>query len=72
MLAELFSKPPCSLPLSISPIFMFSLKLAFYFLNYALEVLFSNLLQFQIQIVFVAYIFCYMSVVNLLHLQRIE
>lgn len=62
MLAELLSKPsfslltPCSLSLSISPIFMCSLKLAFHFSNYALEVLFSNLLQYQIQIVFVAYV----------------
>lgn len=51
MLAKLFSKPslslltPYSLSLSISHIFMCSLKLAFQFLNYALEVLFSNLLQ---------------------------
>lgn len=35
---------------------MCSLKLAIHFLNYALEVLFSNLLQYQIQIVFVAYV----------------
>lgn len=65
MLAELFSKPslslltPSSLPLSISRIFRCSLTLAFHFLNYALEVLFSNLLQYQIQIVFVAYILLY-------------
>lgn len=34
-------------------------EIGFSFLNYALEVLFSNLLQYQIQIVFVAYFLLY-------------